>query len=342
MKKKIFSAAKLLFFLGLGALFIWLFLRKLSPEQKQEIWESFWNANYWWALLSIILGILSHMVRALRWKILLKPMGYNPRFANAFSCVMIGYFANLALPRLGEVTRCTALANYEKVPFQKSFGTVIVERVIDLIIFAALFMLTIIIQWGRIKDYVYDNIYHPLAERFQFLQDTSHVWIIILGGALATFVLLYLLRKRFEHLKLYQKLRSLILGLLEGLASIARIEKPFTFIFQSLVIWFLYYLMVYVCFFSFTETSGLGPEAGLAMLVFGSIGIMVVQGGIGIYPAIIAEVTSLFSIAATTGYALGWLAWTAQTLMIILAGLAAVLLLPVINRKNVKTAEHTA
>lgn len=341
MKKKVLSAAKLLFFLGLGALFIWLFLRKLSPEQKQEIWESFWTANYWWALLSIVLGILSHMVRALRWKILLKPMGYQPRFANAFSCVMIGYFANLALPRLGEVTRCTALANYEKVPFQKSFGTVIVERVIDLMIFAALFLLTIVLQWGRIKDYVYSNIYEPLAERFQFLQDTSHVWMIIIGGGLVTAVLLYIFRNRFAHLKLYQKVRSLILGLLEGLASIARIQKPFTFIFQSLVIWFFYYLMVYVCFFSFEETAGLGPLAGLAMLVFGSVGIMVVQGGIGIYPAIIAEVASLYAVAATTGYALGWLAWTAQTLMIIIAGLAAVFLLPVINRKNVKTEAST-
>lgn len=341
MKKKVFSAAKLVFFLGLGVLFIWLFLRKLSPDQKQEIWDSFWGANYWWALLSILLGILSHFVRSMRWKILLKPMGYNPRLVNAFSCVMIGYFANLALPRLGEVTRCTALARYEKIPFQKSFGTVIVERVIDLMIFAGLFFLNLILQWGRIKDYVYDKIYSPLAERFQFLQDTGHVWMILIVSSLAVVIILYLARKRFAHFKFYQKIRSLILGLLEGLISITRIKKPITFILQSLLIWFLYYLMLYVCFFSFAETSHLGPEAALAMLVFGSIGIMIVQGGIGIYPAIIAEVTSLYGIAATTGYALGWLAWTAQTLMIIFAGIAAVLLLPALNKKNVKASEST-
>lgn len=342
MNKRLLSAAKILFFLGLGALFIWLFLRKLSPEQKLEIWESFWNANYWWALLAILLGVLSHLVRALRWKILLKPMGYQPRLVNSFSCVMIGYFANLALPRLGEVTRCTALARYEKVPFEKSFGTVIVERVIDLVIFAGLFLLTLVLQWGRIKDYVYDKIFLPLSERFQFLQDGAMLWIIMLAGMVILVLFLYLIRRRFAHLKIYQKMRGMILGLLEGLISIARIERPFLFIFHSLMIWGLYYLMIYLCFFSFPGTSALGPEAGLAMLVFGSIGIMIVQGGIGIYPAIIAEVASLYGVAATTGYALGWLAWTAQTLMIILAGLAAVLLLPVINKANVTTPQHTA
>ncbi|HRY97778.1 MAG TPA: lysylphosphatidylglycerol synthase transmembrane domain-containing protein [Bacteroidales bacterium] len=338
MNKRLLSAAKLLFFLGLGALFIWLFLRKLSPEQQAEIWDSFWGANYWWALLAIVLGVLSHLVRAMRWMILLKPMGYRPRLINSFSCVMVGYFANLALPRLGEVTRCTALARYEKVPFEKSFGTVIVERVIDLVIFGGLFLLTLVLQWGRIKDYVYDKIWMPLSERFQFLQDGAALWLILLGSLVALSAFLYLIRKRFAHFRLYQKLRGLILGLIEGLISIARIERPFLFIFQSLLIWGLYYLMIYLCFFSFPGTSGLGPEAGLAMLVFGSIGIMIVQGGIGIYPAIIAEVTSIYGVAATTGYALGWLAWTAQTLMIILAGLAAVLLLPVINRNHVQNA----
>lgn len=342
MKKKVLSAARLLFFLGLGVLFIWLFLRKLTPEQKGEIWESFWNANYWWALLSILLGLMSHFIRALRWRILLSPMGYKPRLANAFHCVMIGYFANLALPRLGEVTRCTALAKYEKIPFQKSFGTVIVERVIDLILFAGLFFLTLILQWNHIRDYVYDQIYHPLAQRFAFLQDTGVVWMSILGGALVLALFLYLIRKRFERFGMYRKIRQLILDLLEGLLAIGRIRKPFTFIFQSLMIWLLYYLMLYACLFCFTETAALGPDAALAMLVFGSIGIMVVQGGIGIYPAIIAEVGTLYAVEATTGYALGWLAWTAQTLMVILAGIAALLLLPVINKKNVPTRENPA
>ncbi|MBE0640414.1 MAG: flippase-like domain-containing protein, partial [Bacteroidales bacterium] len=202
--------------------------------------------------------------------------------------------------------------------------------------------LTLVLQWGRIKDYVYDKIFLPLSERFQFLQDGAMLWIIMLAGMVILVLFLYLIRRRFAHLKIYQKMRGMILGLLEGLISIARIERPFLFIFHSLMIWGLYYLMIYLCFFSFPGTSALGPEAGLAMLVFGSIGIMIVQGGIGIYPAIIAEVASLYGVAATTGYALGWLAWTAQTLMIILAGLAAVLLLPVINKANVTTPQHTA
>jgi len=341
LKNKLWSAAKLVFFLGIGVLFIWLFLRKLTPEQKSDIWESLLHANYWWAVLSIVLGICSHMVRAMRWKILLKPMGYTPRLSNSFACVMIGYLANLALPRLGEVVRCTALDRYEKVPFQKAFGTVVMERVIDMLIFAFLLLLTLLLQWGRIKDYFYDKVYTPMADRFMFLQNGSLVWMVLIGGGALLVLILYLSRKRFAHLKLYQKFRSLVLGLLEGLISISRIERPFTFIFQSLLIWAFYFLMIYTCIFAISDTAHLRPEAGLSMLVFGSIGIMVVQGGIGIYPAIIAEVASLYEVASTSGYALGWLAWTAQTLMIIVAGIAATTLLPIINRPNVKAAGST-
>lgn len=332
MKKKLLSGLRLLFFLGVGGLFIWLFLRKLSPDQKLEIWESFYGANYWWALLSIILGIISHLIRAVRWKILLRPMGYSPRLGNAFAAVMVGYLANLALPRLGEVTRCTILAKYEKVPIQKSFGTVIVERAVDLLIFGFLFLLVILGQWGLIKDYTYDKIYLPLSQRFAILQNLSLVWGIIFVMFIGLILVLYLIRKRFAHLVLYQRFRNLALGFWEGLRSVTRIKNPFLFILQSLLIWVFYFLMLYTCFFCFAESAGLGVPAGLAMLVFGTIGIMVVQGGIGIYPAIIAEAASLYGLALTTGYALGWLAWSAQTLMIILAGGLALVLLPLKNK----------
>ena len=338
MKKKLLSALRLVFFLGLGLLFIWLFLRNLSPDQKQEIWASFLDANYWWALLSIVLGIISHLIRAMRWQILLKPMGYNPRIGNTFSAVMVGYLANLALPRLGEVTRCTILAKYEKVPFQKSFGTVIVERAIDLVIFGLLFLVVLLGQWSLIKDYVFEKIYAPLAAKFAILQDVSLVWAVLAASAGVLLLFLIIFRKRFSHLSIYQRFKTLVLGFWEGLRSVTRIERPWTFIFQSLLIWVFYFLMLYLCFFCFVDSSSLGIPAGLAMLVFGSIGIMVVQGGIGIYPAIIAEAASLYGLALTTGYALGWLAWTAQTVMIIVAGGIALVLLPLKNKTNESSA----
>jgi uncharacterized membrane protein YdjX (TVP38/TMEM64 family) len=146
LSQKIKNIIRFTVFLGIGIFFIWIFLHNLTAEQKQEIIHSMGNANYWWIAMAIPLGILSHYLRALRWKMLIETMGYKPGNRNMFFAVMIGYFANLALPRLGEVSRCTILTKYENVPFQKSFGTVITDRVLDLLVFVLLFSLGNLIQ----------------------------------------------------------------------------------------------------------------------------------------------------------------------------------------------------
>jgi hypothetical protein len=330
------SAIKLLFFLGIGVLFIWLFMRQLTAEQKSEIWVSLKNANYFWAVVSIILGIFSHLLRAIRWKMLLSPMGYKPGISNTFAAVMAGYLANLALPRLGEVTRCTILVKYEKIPLQKSFGTVVVERAIDMLIFTGLFFINLYIQFNNIKEYVYDKIYAPLSGKFAFLQNLNMLFYYMLALGMILILILYIYRRRFSHLPIYKSIRSLILGFIDGLKSVVRVRRPLLFVFISLLIWVMYFLMLYVCLFSFTETSGLGFHAAFAMLIFGSIGIIIVQGGIGIYPAILAETAAIYGVASTTGYALGWFAWSAQTIIIIALGVAALILLPLINRNGLQ------
>lgn len=333
-KKNIVSVLKILFFLAIGIFFIWIFLRKLSPEQKHEIWESFGRANYSWVALSVLIGILSHVVRAFRWKILIEPMGYTPKNSNTFFAVMIGYLANMALPRLGEVTRCGILNKYEKIPINKSIGTVIVERSIDMVVFILLFTINLLLFFNKLGKYVDEKVYRPLSEKMNFSEEASLFLYIFLVILLLMVGLFYLFRKRIIHLKVYQKAREVLVGLWHGLWAVTKIKKPFMFIFQSLFIWVLYFLMIYVCFFSLPETSHLGVGAALSMLIFGSIGIMVVQGGIGIYPAIIAETLVLYNITNTTGYALGWLTWSAQTLMIVIAGFASLILLPILNKKT--------
>jgi len=314
--------------------FIWLFLRKLTTDQKREIWESFILANYSWIILSVALGILSHIIRAFRWKILMEPMGYHPKNTNTFFAVMIGYLANLALPRLGEVTRCGVLNKYEKIPINQSIGTVIVERSIDLVLFLLLFLINLIIFFDKLNLYVDEKIFKPLSNKFTFFDQNSFLLIIMALVGLIVIVFFILFRKKISHLTLYQKTKRLALGFWKGLFSITRIKKPITFILQSIAIWALYYLMIYVCFFSLSSTSHLGFDACLSMLIFGSIGIMVVQGGIGIYPAIIAETLILYNLPSTTGYALGWLTWSAQTIMIVIAGITSLILLPILNKKE--------
>lgn len=245
---------------------------------------------------------------------------------------MVGYLANTALPRLGEVTRCGVLNKYEKIPMSKSFGTVMVERSLDLAVFVLLFFINLIIFSDKLSIYVDEKVYGPLSEKFNFENGSNHLLLIVGAIILGIIVIFFLLRHKIRHYKIYQKFMELVQGFWHGLWAVTKIKRPWIFIFQSFMIWFLYYLMIYVCFFTMPQTSHLGLETALSLLIFGSIGIMLVQGGIGIYPAIIAETLVLYNIPTTYGYALGWLGWTAQTLMIVITGFISLILLPVFNK----------
>lgn len=291
-------------------------------------------ADYSWIILGILLGMLSHWVRALRWRMLMEPLDYKPRRLNVYMAVLIAYLANLALPRLGEVSRCGILSKYEKIPFNKSFGTVITERAIDLITYILLFFLMILTMSEALSVYVNDKIYVPIMSKFQFTSDenSNFVWLIF-AILLSMVSLLFFFRTTIRNTKIYLKLNNLVSGFLAGMKSLLRIKRPWLFISYTIAIWVLYLLMSYVVFFSLKETSALSLKAGLTVLVFGSIGIMIVQGGIGIYPAIVAETLVLFSINSITGYAMGWLIWASQTIMILIAGVFSLLLLHTYNRK---------
>jgi glycosyltransferase 2 family protein len=323
-------------FLGLGIFIIWLSLKGLTPDERIQILHSFRIANYNWVILTIAMGITSHVLRALRWMLFFEPLGYHPSLKNTFFAVMVGYFANMAFPRLGEVTRCGILARYEKIPFNKSFGTVITERAIDMIIFIFLFFLMIVTQAGTIGHYLNTNIYPKLAEKFNN-PIFSRVFVfssVTFGVIFLTTI--YLVRRRIAASAMFHKVKNLILGFWQGLKSLSQINKPGLFIFYSIAIWVLYFLMIYVCFFCFTDTSTLSPGAGLSAVVLGSVGIMITPGGIGLYPAIIQETMLLYGIVRTTGLALGWISWTAQTSMILVLGSVSLILLSFNKKTNGK------
>lgn len=334
MNKQFKTALKLAFFLGLGFFFIWLFVRNLTPAQIDEIISSIKRANYWWLVVSVLVGVLSHAIRAARWKLLIEPLGHTPRYSNMFFAVFIGYLANLALPRLGEVSRCGVLTRYEKIPFNKSFGTVITERAVDMAVFLFIFFLTVLIQFAELKDYLYFRIVEPLFGTIYKAGGASYITWGILALIFSFFLLLFVFRKRFYHLGFVMKIREMLLGFIDGMKSLFFMRRPFLFALYTVLIWLCYYLMTYLVFFSLPETSHLSPLAGLAVLVFGSVGIIVVQGGIGVYQAIVAETLLLYGVASTVGYAMGWLLWSAQTLMIVFVGALSMALLPLFNRNR--------
>ncbi len=331
---------KFILFLGLGILIIWLSLRGLTGEEKQQIIHSFRIANYNWVILTIALGVFSHVLRALRWRLLLQPMNYHPSLKNTFFAVMVGYFANMAFPRLGEVTRCGILTRYENIPFSKSFGTVITERAIDMILFILLFFLMIFTQAGVIGNYMEHYIYPKMAAKLENPLFSRMIIFSAAGLFSLTIGLIFLFRRKIAASPVAHKVVHLIKGFWDGLKSLSQVRHPWLFVFYSIAIWTLYFFMIYVCFFCFPDTLHLSPGAGLSSLVLGSVGIMITPGGIGLYPAIIQETVSLYGILRTTGLALGWISWSAQTLMILFTGGLSLILLSFNKRKHGKTHPH--
>ncbi|HNQ59028.1 MAG TPA: lysylphosphatidylglycerol synthase transmembrane domain-containing protein [Bacteroidales bacterium] len=332
MRKKLLNIFRFLFFLSIGIFFIWIFVRNLTAQERSEIIASFRRANYFWIAISICIGLASHASRARRWVILMEPMGYKPKYSNVLMAVFVGYFANLALPRLGELGRCGVLARYEKIPFNKSLGTVITERTLDLIVFILLFILNLVLQIDLIRQYVNEKIYTPLMHSLGSVENVGLLKWAILGAFVLLIVLLIVFRKKFYRFRFVRKLKDMGKGVWDGIWSILKLNRPIEFIFHTLFIWVAYFFMSWIVFLSLPETSGLGLGAGLAVLVFGSIGIILVQGGIGVYPAIVAETLVIYGISSIIGYAMGWLLWATQTIMLIIAGLSSLILLPVKNK----------
>lgn len=332
MNKRLSNVVKFSIFLGIGVLLIWLATRHLSPAQQEKIRESFLNANYWWLLPTLFIGIFSHLGRAVRWRLLMEPIGYRPTLSNTFCAVMVGYLANLALPRMGEITRCGVLAKYGKIPADRLIGTMIAERAFDLLTLILLLFITVIIQLDRLGGFFYTRVAVKLHEELAHLSAMKLALLVAIIAALA--LLLYLAANRFSHTRIYRKIREILRGIREGILSIRTMKHKWSFLAWTLQIWTCYFLMVYIGFFCLGATAHLGIRAGLAVLAFGSIGMILTQGGIGAYQLIVQRILLLYGVAEAVAYAFGWIIWLAQTLLVVAVGFICLILLPVINRQK--------
>jgi len=328
LNKKLASFLKLLFFLSIGLLLLWFASKDLTEEQSDILFSSLKNANYWFIILSIVFGVCSHFVRALRWKNVIDPMGYNVKKSNSFFAVMIGYLVNIAVFRAGELARCGFMARYEKPSIDKLFGTVITERIIDLIFLFIVFGITILIQYDLLINYFNETILIGFQDKIANAIGSFWLLPILLILGIAGFFIL----KRF---KFFDKLKNFILGLKDGVISVGKVKNIPLFIFHSFLIWFFYFLMVYVSFDCLPQTAHLGVKAGMAILAFGTIGIVVVQGGIGAYHLIVQSICVLYGIDSAIGLAFAWIIWSAQTLLILIGGFLSFVLMPMLNKEKV-------
>ena len=314
MNLKIKKIVKVIIPLLFGGALVWYLFTIIPPE---TLLEYFKNANYWWIALGLLFGILSHLSRAYRWKFMLEPMGYKPRFINSTLAVLIGYFVNLAIPRAGEVSRATVMTNYEGIPFEKGFGTIVAERIADLIMMFLIIGITLLIQFDFIIELLTKNV------------DPVKIGVILILCVGFGFLFYTYVRKSKKGIGL--KIKNFVKSLIEGVTSIFRMKNKWAFIFHTVFIWVMYILMFWA---TIPAISGLDVPFGgiLVGFIAGGFSIAATNGGIGLYPLAVAGAFTLFGVPEEPSTAFGSVMWAAQTAMIIIFGGLSFLLLPICNK----------
>lgn len=313
MPKLFFQWFKNIFPPLLGLLLIYYSYANTTSLERIEIYSSMKSADFKFVFLSIFLGILSHLIRSLRWQSMLKPLGYKISLLNSIMSVLIAFLSNLGIPRSGEFLRASSISYYEKIPFEKSFGTIVTERIIDVIILVALILYGVSI---------FSKIEIP---EFSINKKLIFGFFYILFFGL---IIYYFISKS----KYKNRIKNLFMGLKKGVLSIIKIENKSIFIFHSLFIWLCYFLMFYVVKFSIPETYNLEFEPIFLAFLAGAMAMALTNGGIGAYPLAIAAVISQYDVPYESALALGWIVWTSQTLMIITFGSLSFVFLPILNK----------
>lgn len=310
IKKILKTVLPLLF----GSFLVWYSISKISVN---ILISYFKDANYNWIFLGLFFGILSHLSRAYRWKFMLKPIGFKPKFTNSVLAVLVGYLVNLAIPRAGEVSRALVLTNYESVPFEKGFGTIVAERIADLIMMLCIIIITLFVQ--------FDFIYELLTKNINPIKIGTGLVILLM----VFFTFTFFVKKATSGFLL--KVRRFIAGLFEGVTSIFKMENKWAYLFHTVFIWIMYVLMFWA---TIPAIEGLEVPFGGVLIGFiaGGFSIAATNGGIGLYPIAVAAALALFDVAEEPATAFGWIMWTAQTVMVIVFGGLSFLLLPICNK----------
>jgi|TARA_R110000764_G_scaffold1503_1_gene6105 uncharacterized protein (TIRG00374 family) len=307
--------------IAFGLFLVWYSYNSTTPEERKQIIHYISNASPFWVTISVIIGILSHISRAIRWNYLLEPLGYRPKITNNVFIVLISYFANLGIPRSGEILRATALTTYENVPFEKGFGTIVTERVIDLLMLLIIIMITLLLQTDFILGFLEEkgvNIIGAIG--------------ILLVGIVGLFLGSYIIRKSKSPFAL--KLKGFLNGLQDGVLSVFKMKNKWLFIFHTLFIWVAYFSMFWVIKHTVEETITLTLGELLVAFVAGAFAMSTTNGGIGLYPIAVSAALGIYGISSVSGDAFGWIMWIAQTLMVVVFGTISFIVLPLLNRNR--------
>lgn len=320
MKTPIRKFLSLIIPLLIGIGIIYYQFTTLTSNELEKIKISFLKADYFYVFLSLFVALFGYWSRAYRWKFALQHLGYQTKFRNDLMTVCVSYLVNLTIPRSGEISRAALLKKYENVPFDKAFGTVVAERIVDMLIFL------LFVAVGFVSQY--DKIYSFLLEKN--VKFETLIWVSIAGFLMfIIFILVWI----YAEWKIILKLKQKLSGLIEGMQSILKMKDKWNYIFHSFFIWFSYLIMFYVTIFALPETTNISFDVVVMGFIFGTLAVGFTNGGLGAYPLAIAMIFSLYGISNDISVAFGWLIWTSQTLLTIFLGLLSYLLLPILNKK---------
>ncbi len=335
MKRKLIRILNFFIFLALGILLLYLAFKDIEFD---TLVHDLKNANYYWVLLSLFFAFIGYVSRAFRWKLLIEPLNYNPPVKNVFYALMLGYLANMAFPRIGEISRCGSLTKSDKIPMDSLIGTVIIERAIDLVVLLFLLFIIFIAKIESFGLFIKENVFIPISQKFIDTVDFSiYYWLIIVVVIGITVGLIYYFRKKFKRVKIVHKIRKIIRGVISGIKTVTKMRNRKAFFFHTVIIWVMYFLMTYVVVFSIPATQGLKPIDGLFLLVIGGLGMAApVQGGIGAFHWIISSGLVLYGISKADGLVFATIQHESQVVLVLITGIFSVLMLFFNSRRKRK------
>ena len=332
MKKKLTTILQYLIFLGLGIFLAWWSLKDLNHQERAQIRVALSHARYWLIVPVFLVLILSHLVRAVRWKLLIGSLGFHTRTENAFFAVMIGYLTNMAVPRLGEILKCTVLAKYEKVPADKLVGTIILERVIDALTLLLIFAITFAIQPNLYTDLInafFHSPHEPAKKKISgFLIGAIFIAVIAIG------LLLWMLIKKKTINDVVGLFKQITRSVWQGVSAVQHLKKRGLFLLYTLALWSCYFFGTYLGFYAFQETRQYGVKETFALLSAGSVGVIATPGGIGAYALLVKKTMELYGLKEGIALAFGWILWLVQTFVILLGGIFSFVAIPYFNKKR--------
>ena len=331
-------------FTGVGVLILWLVYRSQNAAYKadcalknipveqcsliEKLKSDFTNVNYWWVGAIVVAFLVSNVVRAHRWLLLIETLGRKGRLSNAFFTIMVGYFANMGLPRIGEIVRAGLFARYESIGPEKVMGTIVVDRIMDLLSLLFAIFLVVVLQGNVLFEFFRNEFADTIFAK-------AGIYILI-AGVILFFFLAYRFRRIIKKWRLYQKIHHLVDGFRDGLRSLRRVEKPWLLVLDTVLIWLMYYLMMFLCFYSFGPTVHLGWMAGLMTFVFGGLGIVFPSpGGMGTFHAMVIMALSIYGIAGDDAFSFANIQYfSVQLFGCMLFGIIGLIVLPIINKKS--------